>query len=152
MVHPVVPQVIDLATPVAEQLGLEVVSAVFYTNQKPPVLRVDIRNQTQDTGLDDCERMSRELEAALDEVDLIPSAYVLEVSSPGTSRILDSDREFIAFRGFPVVVSTREPFEGQQEWVGQLVRRDEQAVHLTQKGRTLAIPRDLVYRVQLCDR
>jgi ribosome maturation factor RimP len=77
---------------------------------------------------------------------------VLEISSPGTSRILDSDREFIAFRGFPVVVSTREPFEGQQEWVGQLVRRDEQAVHLTQKGRTLAIPRDLVYRVQLCDR
>jgi len=34
---------IDLAKPVAEDLGLELVSG-FHTNQRPPVLRVDIRN------------------------------------------------------------------------------------------------------------
>ena len=152
MVHPLIPQVIDLATPVAEQLGLEVVSATFYTNQSPPVLRVDIRNLEKDTGLDDCEAMSRALEAVLDETDLIPSAYVLEVSSPGTSRTLTTDREFRAFKGFPVIVSTREPYEGHQEWVGQLVSRDEQAIHLSQKGRTVTIPWDLVFRVQLSDR
>ncbi|MBV9387304.1 MAG: ribosome maturation factor RimP [Chroococcidiopsidaceae cyanobacterium CP_BM_ER_R8_30] len=149
MAHPIIPQIIDLATPVAENLGLEVVGAVFQTNQSPPVLRLDIRNPQQDTSLDDCERMSRAIEAMLDQTDIIPDAYVLEVSSPGISRQLMTDRDFISFKGFPVVVSTSQPYEGQQEWVAQLVRRDETAVYLNQKGRTIAIPRSLITRVQL---
>ena len=149
MAHPIIPQIIDLATPVAENLGLEVVGAVFQTNQSPPVLRLDIRNPQRDTGLDDCERMSRAIEAMLDQADIIPDAYVLEVSSPGISRQLMTDREFISFKGFPVIVSTSQPYEGQQEWIAQLVRRDETAVYLNQKGRTIAIPRSLITRVQL---
>ncbi|MEW5855825.1 MAG: ribosome maturation factor RimP [Cyanobacteriota bacterium] len=149
MTHPLIPQIIDLATPVAEALGLEVVGAVFHTNQRPPVLRVDIRNGNADTGLDDCERMSRALEAALDAADFVPDAYVLEISSPGISRQLTTDREFISFKGFPVIVTTSEPYEGQQEWTGQLIRRDEEGVYLNQKGRAIAIPRQMVSRVQL---
>jgi ribosome maturation factor RimP len=149
MTHPLVPQIIDLATPVAEQLGLEVVGAVFHTNHQPPILRVDIRNPQQETGLDDCERMSRALEISLDTSEIIPDAYVLEVSSPGISRQLLTDREFISFKGFPVVISTSQIHDGQQEWTGQLMRRDETTVYLNQKGRVVEIPRVLVTRVQL---
>ncbi|BAT56313.1 hypothetical protein NOS3756_53170 [Nostoc sp. NIES-3756] len=149
MTHPLVPPITDLAIPVAEQLGLEVVGIVFHTNQRPPVLRVDIRNPQQDTGLDDCERMSHALEAALDATDIIPDAYVLEVSSPGISRQLVTDREFISFKGFPVIVSTSPPHEGQQEWIGQLIRRDETKVYINQKGRVTEIPRSLITRVLL---
>ncbi len=152
MAHPLIPQIIDLATPVAEQLGLEVVGVVFHTNQRPPVLRVDIRNPQQDTGLDDCERMSRALEATLDQASMIPDAYVLEVSSPGISRQLMSDRDFISFKGFAVIVSTSQPYEGQQEWLAQLKSRDDKAVYLNQKGRAIAIPRSLITRVQLDER
>lgn len=152
MTHPVIPQVIDLATPVAQGLGLDVVGAVFHTNQQPPVLRVDIRNLSGDTSLDDCERMSRALEPVLDATDLIPDAYVLEISSPGISRLLVSDREFISFKGFAVHVRAREPIEGQREWSGQLIGRDDAAVYLNRKGRTLAIPRDQISEVQLDER
>lgn len=149
MAHPLIPQIIEIATPVATDLGLDVVGAVFHTNQSPPVLRVDIRNLQEDTGLDDCERMSRALEAALDQADIIPDAYVLEVSSPGISRSLTSDREFISFKGFAVIVSTSEPYEGHKEWAGRLVRRDDTAVYINQKGRAIAIPQALITRVQL---
>lgn len=149
MAHPLIPQIIEIATPVATDLGLDVVGAVFHTNQSPPVLRVDIRNLQEDTGLDDCERMSRALEAALDQADIIPDAYVLEVSSPGISRSLTSDREFISFKGFAVIVSTSEPYEGHKEWTGRLVRRDDTAVYINQKGRAIAIPQALITRVQL---
>lgn len=152
MAHPLIPQILDLAGPVAESLGLEVVGAVFHTNQRPPVLRVDIRNPMSDTGLNDCEQMSRSLEAALDAAEIIPDAYVLEISSPGISRLLTTDREFISFKGFGVVVATSEPYAGQQEWTGQLIARDEAAVHINQKGRAIAIPRSLVTRVQLDER
>jgi ribosome maturation factor RimP len=152
MAHPLVPQIIELATPVAEELQLELVGVVFHTNQNPPVLRIDIRNPQQDTGLNDCERMSRALEATLDETNIIPDAYVLEISSPGISRELTSDREFISFKGFSVIVSASSPHKGQQEWTGQLISRDEMAIHLNIKGRLVAIPRVLVTKVQLNER
>ena len=149
MTHPLIPQIIDWATPIAEKLGLEVVGVVFQTNRRPPVLRVDIRNLHEETSLDDCERMSRALEATLDAAELIPGSYVLEISSPGISRELTADREFTVFKGFSVIVKTVAPYEDRTEWRGQLQGRDEAAVYLNQKGRAIAIPRQLVAKVQL---
>jgi ribosome maturation factor RimP len=51
-----------------------------------------------------------------------------------------------------VIVSTSQPYEGQQEWFAQLIRRDDNAVYLNQKGRAIAIPRSLITRVQLDER
>jgi ribosome maturation factor RimP len=83
---------------------------------------------------------------------VIPDAYVLEVSSPGISRTLITDREFISFKGFPVEVTTLEPYKGQNIWTGNLVRREDESVHLSQKGRAIAIPCPLIERVQLVER
>lgn len=151
MTHPLIPQIIACAEPIAADLGLAVVDVVFQTNKKPPVLRIDIRNCTQDTSLEDCENFSRHFDPQLEAQDLIPGAYVLEVSSPGTTRTLDSDREFIAFRGFPVIVNTYAPYKDQKEWRGTLKERDETAIHLNQKGKAVSIPRELVAKVQLDD-
>jgi ribosome maturation factor RimP len=152
MVHPLIPQILDLAAPLAEDLGLEVVEAVFQTNQSPPVLRIDVRSlENEDTGLDDCARMSQALEAALDTTDIIPDAYVLEVSSPGVSPALETDRDFVVFKGFMVDVSLSAPHRDKRHWVGQLVRRDDDAVVISQKGKTVALPRDVVAGVQLSE-
>ncbi len=152
MTHPLIPHILDLATPLAEELGLNVVDAVFQTNHAPPVLRIDVRNcQQEDTSLEDCERMSQALEAALDEVELIPDAYVLEVSSPGISSHLSSDRDFTVFKGFMVEVQLIEPYKDRQTWLGQLVRRDDETLHLSRKGRPIKLPRTLVKTVQLSD-
>jgi ribosome maturation factor RimP len=149
MTHPLIPQIIALAAPLAERLGLEVVGAVFHTNHSPPVLRVDIRNLQDDTSLNDCEHFSRILEASLDAQEIIPDAYVLEISSPGISGVLTTDREFISFKGFPVTISISEPIASHKELTGKLIRRDEKAVYLNQKGRIQAIPRELILKVQL---
>jgi ribosome maturation factor RimP len=150
MTHPLVPQVLELAAPVADQLGLEVVEAVFQTNQSPPVLRIDVRSlENEDTGLADCEKMSQALEAVLDTTDILPDAYVLEISSPGVASDLTCDRDFIVFKGFMVEVRLAEPHRDKQTWVGQLVRRDETAVVLSQKGKLVALPREQVVQVEL---
>ena len=149
MAHPLIPQICDLAGPVAANLGLEVAGATFHTNHNPPVLQLNVRNKADDTSLNDCEAMSRAFEAVLDESELIQEAYVLEVSSPGLSDHLTSDRDFTAFKGFPVTVTTSEPVKGRTAWQGQLIRRDEDAVHLSCRGRTVAIPRTHIQEVQL---
>jgi ribosome maturation factor RimP len=152
MAHPLIPQITDIANPIAADLGLELVAVVFHTHERPPSLRVDIRNLEADTGLQDCERMSRALEAALDAKELIPFAYALEVSSPGTSRQLTTDREFNAFGGFAVEVTTDRSWDGKTEWQGQLIRRDDTKIYLSLKGRTIEIPREVVTKVYLHDK
>ncbi|MEO1340171.1 MAG: ribosome maturation factor RimP [Cyanobacteria bacterium J06635_13] len=151
MTHPVVPKIIELASPLARELGLELVDAVFQTNKTPPVLRIDVRNPSGDTSLENCEQMSRILEEKLDLTDVIPGAYVLEISSPGISRILTTDREFVAFKGFGVSIKTFAPYKNKKQWQGRLQKRDDAAIHINDKGKAIAIPRDLVAKVQLED-
>ncbi len=149
MTHPLIPKIIELATPIAEELGLDVVDAILQTNKCPPVLRLDVRNRDADTSLTDCEQMSRSLETILESTEIIPGAYVLEISSPGISRQLNSDREFITFKGFDVLVKTSTPDQEHTEWQGKLLGRDEEAIYINQKGRSITIPRSLVEKVQL---
>ena len=149
MPHPIIPSLFDLATPIAASLGLEIVDIIFQTNTRPPVLRIDIRHPQQDTSLEDCEKMSRALDIALDDASLLPTAYVLEVSSPGIARQLTSERDFLAFKGFGVVVTTQEPFEGQRQWQGRLQGKDDHHLTLNLKGRGIKIPLTLVATVQL---
>ena len=149
MTHPIVPQIIELASPLAQELNLELVDAVFQTNKTPPILRIDVRNPDSDTSLENCEHMSRILEEKLDLTEIIPGAYVLEISSPGISRTLTSDRDFIAFKGFAVTIKTFAPFKNKKEWKGRLQQRDDASIHINQKGKAIAIPRELIAKVQL---
>ena len=151
MTHPVIPQIIELASPLAKELNLELVDAVFQTNKTPPILRIDVRNPHTDTSLENCEQMSRILEEKLDLAAIIPGNYVLEISSPGISGTLTTERDFTAFKGFTVTVKTLSSYKNKQEWKGRLQKRDETTIHINQKGKAIAIPRELVATVELAE-
>ncbi|AFY74326.1 hypothetical protein Syn7502_02327 [Synechococcus sp. PCC 7502] len=146
MSHPLIPPVTEIAEAIAIPLNLEVVEVAIYTHKNPAILRIDIRNLNEHTGLEDCERMSKALEVALDQTDIIPHAYVLEVSSPGTDREIKTDREFIAFKGFSI-----KAIAGNDTWVGQLVSRDSEHITISQKGRIVTIPRQGITKVELAN-
>ncbi|MGI0483146.1 ribosome maturation factor RimP [Geminocystis sp. CENA526] len=149
MTHPLLPNITEIAEPIAQELNLEIVNLGFLAHKNPPVLRVDIRNLSGDTSLDDCEKMSRLLEETLDTNNIIPSAYVLEISSPGIGENLSSEREFISFKGFPVIVETNTEYKKRTQWAGNLQGRDEKAIHINCKGKMVAIPREIVKQVKL---
>ena len=149
MTHPLIPTIQTLAEPIAAQLNLTIVNIIFQTNKNPPNLRIDIQNSASDTTLEDCEKMSRLLEETLDQNQTIPSAYTLEISSPGISNDLTGDREFISFKGFPVIVETKTTFKKKTQWQGRLQGRDQTSVYLNCKGKIVTIPRDIVDKVQL---
>jgi ribosome maturation factor RimP len=153
MVHPLIPQVEALAKPVAQDLGFEVVQVNYFTNQFPPVLRVSIRPQDSslDTSHAHCERMSLALEPHLDAAELVTNHYVLEVSSPGLGRHLQSDRDFEVFRGFPVSIQLHPPLKGKTQIVGTLLSRDPEKVVVSQRGRRVELPRSSIQEVLLQD-
>lgn len=150
MAHPVIPQVLEIGAPIATDLGLEVVGAVFQTNHNPPILRIDVRNLTQeDTSLNDCERMSIALGEAIEAAGILPDAYVLEVSSPGVSDQLKTDRDFIVFKGFAIEVTLHTPHKGKKVWIGTLLERTNNKLAISQRGRRISLPTELVETVQL---
>ncbi len=152
MTHPLIPQILYLAKPLAQELNLELVEVVFQTNTNPPLLKINVRNQSKDTSLEDCEQMSKNLEEKLDQTAVISGTYVLEVSSPGISSILTTDREFLSFKGFPVIVETVSPYKNRQQWSGRLQGRDEESLFINQKGKIMTIPRKLIAKVEIDER
>ena len=116
-------------------------NAVVQTNQ---ILRF-VRSLRK--GLEDFPA----LDAVLDASELMTDAYVLEISSPGLSSELTTEQDFTSFKGFPVMVQAASPYRGHQEWTGTLIGRDQQHIHLNQKGRAIKLPRDLITLVKLQD-
>ena len=70
-------------------------------------------------GLDDCERVSRQLTRVL-EVEGVDYDR-LEVSSPGLDRRLSRPRDFARFAGQQVLVQLVEPVEGKRRLRGRLL-------------------------------
>ncbi|OIQ85289.1 ribosome maturation factor RimP [mine drainage metagenome] len=99
-----------------EGLGYAFVEAVWVGGG---LLRVTI-DRTDDAALnvDDCERVSRQLQYAL-EVDGV-DYHRLEVSSPGLDRLLRTPQDFQRFAGELVDVTLRAPFQGRKKYRGVL--------------------------------
>ena len=88
------------------------------------LLRVTIdRNDDEALNVDDCERVSRQLQYAL-EVDGVDYQR-LEVSSPGLDRLLRTPQDFQRFAGQLVDVTLRAPFQGRKKYRGVLQEPQE---------------------------
>jgi len=85
------------------------------------LLRVtlDAPNAPGGVGLDDCEKVSRQLTRVL-EVEGVDYER-LEVSSPGLDRRLSRARDFARFAGQQVQVQLVEAIEGRRRFRGRLV-------------------------------
>uniref|UniRef100_A0A0C3UCY6 Uncharacterized protein n=1 Tax=Guillardia theta (strain CCMP2712) TaxID=905079 RepID=A0A0C3UCY6_GUITC len=95
--------------------------------------------------IEECERLSKSLGFRLDAAPfMLDRPYNLVVSTPGAKDVLTRDREFAAFKGFPVTVTTKEPFKNKLVFEGNLHDRSEEAVRINVKGRIVSIPRPLV--------
>lgn len=142
------------------ELGFELVELEKAGNAARPVLRLRIDRmdgEDSDSGVsvDDCARVSRALEARLEENDRFPATYVLEVSSPGVERPLIRRRDFERFAGREVALHGKQSLAGRSRKLeGELVgirgeARDEVVTLRFASGEEVEIPRAEVTRAHL---
>ena len=123
-------KLIALIEPLLGQLGYELVDLEYAPGRAHAVLRIFIdRPRGVGVGLDDCERVSHELSALLDVEDPVPSAYTLEVSSPGLDRVLRTPAHFQRFVGERVWVELKWPATGGGATPGGSARRARRALN-----------------------
>jgi len=120
-------QVEELAETLVVSEGMELVD-LEYRRQGPRwMLRLFIDKEGGVT-IDDCANISKELGDLLDVKDIIPQAYVLEVSSPGLNRPLRKKEDFSRFAGRKVQLRLVTPMEGRKKIVGNLVGIENETV------------------------
>jgi ribosome maturation factor RimP len=115
-------KIFDLAKQVSEESGCMLIDVVFRGDERNRVVQIFIDNETG-VSADDCALVSSKLSKRLDETDLLPSRYRLEVSSPGTDRPLKYLKQYIKHidRKFEVVFISDEE---KKKIVGRLIRID----------------------------
>mgnify|MGYP005750427813 FL=1 len=117
---PIEQQIAELAAPVAETLGLEIVR-VRMTGGDRAVLQIMTERPDGGVHIDECAALSRELSAILDVEVPIQGRYALEVSSPGIDRPLTREKDFAAFAGHVAKVETAVAIDGRRRWRGTLL-------------------------------
>lgn len=119
---PVKDEIGRYADAVCQPLGLEVVAVSLGRTAKRWQLRIDIdRPGPSGIGIDDCQGVSRALEAILDDKEIIPCSYTLEVSSPGIDRPIKTDADIRRNTGRKIVVEILNEQEGRRTYKGILL-------------------------------
>lgn len=141
-------QVFDIACPVVEDIGFELIDVEYLTMNGRWVLRLYVDKEGGVT-IDDCVSVSRELGDLLDVKDVISHEYVLEVSSPGLNRPLKREKDFIKFTGKKIKCRMTDPVDGQKNFSGLLKGIKEGRILLKIESGMVELPLDGIEKANL---
>lgn len=141
-------KLMGLCEPLLVRLGYELVDLEYAPGRAHAVVRVFI-DRPQGVGVDDCERVSHELAALLDVEDPVPTAYTLEVSSPGLDRLLRTPAHFARFTGERVWVELRVARDGRRRYTGRLESVGTEGIELRVDGAIVAVRFSEIGRARL---
>ena len=119
-----------LVSPILDERGWELVDVEFVKEGSNWYLRAYI-DKPGGITVDDCEIVSRALEAKLDSENFISEAYILEVSSPGLGRAIRKDKDYVRNEGKEIELRLYKPFEHEKEWRGLLTGWNADSVTIT---------------------
>ena len=112
----------EITERVAASYGLAVVEVELRGSGKHRMLRIFI-DRLEGVTHEDCSNVSRDAGTILDVEDAVPGGpYLLEVSSPGLDRKLQSPKDFERFTGSLVKLMTHEPISGNRHFEGRLTQ------------------------------
>lgn len=119
----------DLLESKINSLGYNLYDVEYVKVGKDYFLRIYIDKETG-IDLNDCEKVSNEINGMLDEADFIKEQYFLEVSSPGIERVLRKDEHLKANIGKTVEIKLFKPIEKQKQYIGELVNFDNEKIDI----------------------
>lgn len=138
----------EMFEPVATALGCELWGVEYLAQGRRALLRVYIEKEGG-IGVDDCEKVSRQVSSVLDVEDPIQSEYTLEVSSPGMDRPLFKLEQFESNVGETVAVRLRLPFEGRRKFTGLLKGIENDEIVLEVDNEEYVLPYELVDKANI---
>lgn len=140
--NPVVSRIWELVEPVCTSESMELVFVEFQRESTGRVLRLYLDSLENGKGvtLEDCVKISRQVNSLLDvylpEID----GYTLEVSSAGLERPLAKEKDFNRFAGSVAKIRTEVAVSGRKNFKGTLLGVSDGNVRLMVDGKEFVIP------------
>jgi ribosome maturation factor RimP len=139
----------QIAASVTSSAGIEFIHCEIAGTKRNLTVRLII-DKPGGVTLEDCAQVSRDVEAVLDRDDFIPTAYVLEVSSPGIERELYKLSDFEKFVGEDARIKTKQAIGGQKNFSGRIIAVNGRDIEFEDRTRgTVTIPADSVVKANL---
>lgn len=138
-----------LLEPAVRSLGYELVGVEYRSGvQGGGLLRIYIDSE-QGITVDDCQTVSYQVSGLLDVEDPIPGHYTLEVSSPGSDRLLFKRQDYERFAGSLVKLRLVFPLDGRRKFKGRLQGLEGENVVIEQDGDPISLPLDQIEQARL---
>lgn len=144
----IISKVYDLAGPIINERGLELVDIEFLRETRGWVLRI-ILDKEGGVNLNDCTEVGKELGYILEIKDIIAANYHLEVSSPGLDRPLKTLKDFEKCLGRKVSLKLSEPLKGRKNFKGTLKTILDDRVQLDIEGESWEIALQAIDKAKL---
>ena len=131
-----------------EGLGFELWGYEYRPHSESALLRIFIEKEAG-IAVEDCAQVSRQIGAVLDVENIIPIAYILEVSSPGMDRVLFTADQYQSYIGDTLKIRTRTPIEERRNFKGSLEKVNESNVTIKVDNQEFDIPFESIDRARL---
>ena len=141
-----------LVAPTVESLGCKIWGVELQGGIKNNLKVVVYIDSENGISVEDCATVSEHVSDILDMEELVPSPYVLEVSSPGLDRILFKEQHFKESLGLDIDVRLNRPYEGRKKLTGVLLGYGDLELILRDKVGDRKIPVDAIRKVRLVPR
>jgi ribosome maturation factor RimP len=138
MEREIVDRVRAMAEPILLDERMELVDIEYRRESKGWVLRLTLDKEGGVT-LDDCTRISQEVGRSLDVDDFIQTPYTLEVSSPGLTRPLKTEKDFMKYLDSLIKVKTVDSQENRRQFKGRLLGVSENRIEIEVDGEIFQI-------------
>ncbi|WP_035290623.1 ribosome maturation factor RimP [Clostridium sp. KNHs214] len=138
----------ELVEPIVSKCGYQLYHIEFVKEQGENFLRVYIDHEAG-IGLNDCEKVSRQISDMLDLEDPISDSYYLEVSSPGIERELYNEEHLNKYIGNSITIRLSKLFNGSKKIIGVLKDFNDSEITITKEGEEISIPREKIKAINL---
>ena len=144
----VIDHVRTIADPILSDQGMELVDIEYRREATGWVLRLYI-DKEEGVTVNDCAQISREIDRNLDVEDFISTPYMLEISSPGLTRPLKGEKDFIKYKNRLVKVKTYDPIENRRNFKGKLLEIFGNQIEIEMDGEIIQIPISKIAKANL---
>jgi len=140
--------IIQIIEPVIQVESLELVDVEYKKIGQTWTLRVYI-DKDQGITVDDCQKISHQIEDMIEIDELIPNPFVMEVSSPGLDRPLKKEKDFLRYRDKAIGIKTFSPIENRRNFQGIIQDCKDQILYLKEEGTSIKISLDKIAKAKL---
>ena len=120
-------RIVAIIEPIAADMGFDIVRVKILPDNGC-TLQIMAEDSEGNFSISDCEKLSREINPALDAEDPLDKAYHLEVSSAGIDRPLVRARDFARWVGHEARIELLDMLNGRRRFRGDIVTCDDSSV------------------------